>query len=113
METGAIDAAAISEVQKKYPALTQFGFGGDGPIRTREVGLCVQWLLMHDGLDRRKTINEKISSYTLKHVIENAYETYIANGEVICAALYLKYKMRVRGPNAVFNIRELRPHHKI
>lgn len=98
----------IKGVQAKHPGLTQFGFGGKGEIRPEAVDLCVQWLLQVDGLERRKTVNEKIGSYTLKHIVERHYDTYIANGEFICAALYLEYKMKVRGPNAWFNIKTIR-----
>jgi hypothetical protein len=109
----------ISEVQAKHPQLTQFGFGGKGEIRPEGVGLCIQWIFHHDGLDRRKTINTKIGSYGLKHAVERYYNrpyfnkqnldgynhTYIANGEFICAALYLGYKMKRSGPNAYFNLK--------
>ncbi len=95
----------VATVQGKYPTLTQFGFGGSGNIRPEAVRHCVAWLLKHDAFDRRKTINLKVSSYSWKHVVERACDTYIANGEFICAALYLNYKMRVLGPNAFFNIR--------
>jgi len=104
----------ISEVQAKHPQLTQFGFGGKGEIRPEGVDLCIQWIFHHDGLDRRKTINTKIGSYGLKHAVERYYSkdnkneydyTYIANGEFICAALYLGYKMKKSGPNAYFNLK--------
>ena len=97
----------VAAVQSKYPALTQFGFGGSGDIRPEAVQHCVVWLLKHDALDRRKTVNLRVSSYSWKHVVERACGTYIANGEFICAALYLKYKMKVDGPNAFFNIRSM------
>jgi len=98
----------IKGVQAEYPELTQFGFGGKGEIRPEAVDLCVQWLLHFDGLERRKTVNEKLGSYTLKHIVERHYDTYIANGEFICAALYLGYKMKIRKPNAWFNIKTVR-----
>jgi hypothetical protein len=96
----------VAAVQSKYPKLTQFGFGGSGDIRPEAVQHCVVWLLKHDALDRRKTIS-RISSYSWKHVVERACGVYIANGEFICAALYLGYKMKVEGPNAFFNIRSV------
>lgn len=96
----------VATVQGKHPTLTQFGFGGSGNIRPEAVQQCVMWLLKHDALDRRKTIN-KVSSYSWKHTVERACGVYIANGEFICAALYLNYKMKVEGPNAFFNIRSV------
>lgn len=95
----------INKVQSKHPDLSQFGFGGKGDMNPDAVGLCIEWLFHHDAIDRRKTVNPKISSYAWKHIVERHYKTYVANGEFICAALYLGYKMRKRGPNAWFNIR--------
>jgi hypothetical protein len=98
----------VAEVKINYPDLTQFGFGGEGEIRMGAVNLCAEWLLEHDGLDRRKTINTAWSSYGIKHAVERAKGQYVANGELICAALALGYKMRKikhRSGNAFFNIR--------
>lgn len=98
----------VAEVKRNYPDLTQFGFGGEGEIRMDAVNLCAEWLLEHDGLDRRKTINTAWSSYSIKHAVERAKGKYIANGELICAALALGYKMRKirhRSGNAFFNIK--------
>lgn len=99
----------IAEVKAKYPDLTQFGFGGEGEIRMDAVNLCAEWLLKHDGLDRRKTVNTASSSYGLKHVVERVTGQYIANGEFICAALALGYKIKrlKDNPNACFNIRSV------
>jgi len=102
---------AIEEVLKEYPNLTGFGFGGDGKIDPNQVQACIEWLLAHDALDRRKTINTRCSSYGWKHVVEKDKSTYISNGAFICAALYLKYRMKRAGPtnpNAYFNIRKVR-----
>jgi len=98
----------VAEVKINYPDLTQFGFGGEGEIRMDAVNLCAEWLLEHDGLDRRKTINKNFSSYALKHAVERDKKQYIANGEFICAALALGYKMmrpRHKTANAYFNIK--------
>jgi hypothetical protein len=98
----------ISNVCEQHTNLTAFGFGGKGEIRPHAMKLCIEWILIHDGLERRKTVNEKISSYTYKHKVERYFNEYISNGEFICAALYLKYKMKIRGPNAWFNIKTLK-----
>ena len=102
--------AKVAEVKTKYPDLTQFGFGGEGEVRMDAVNLCAEWLLKHDGLDRRKTINTASSSYGLKHVVERVMGQYVTNGEFICAALVLGYKIRKikDNPNAYFNIRKLK-----
>lgn len=100
----------VATVQGKYSELTQSGFGslsGPGNIRPEAVQQCVMWLLKHDALDRRKTVNVKISSYAWKHAVERACGAYIAEGEFICAALYLGYKMKVEERNAFFNIRSV------
>jgi len=98
----------VAEVKINYPELTQFGFGGEGEIRMEAVNLCAEWLLEHDGLDRRKTINRSLSSYGLKHAVERDKGIYVANGEFICAALALGYKMmrpKHKTANAYFNTR--------
>jgi hypothetical protein len=99
----------IKGVQAKNPTLSANGFGDKaiGDLRPHAVGLCIQWILTVDGLERRKTVNEKRSSYGYKHAVEHHFNEYIANGEFICAALYLGYKMKVRGPNAWFNIKKV------
>jgi len=97
----------VKAVVAKHPTLTAFGFGGEGDIRPFAVRHCTEWLLQHDALERRKTINSKISSYSWKHTVERACGEYISNGEFICAALYLGYRMKTKGPNAWFNIRDV------
>ena len=47
--------------------------------------LCVEWLLKHDALDRRQTVNPDRSSYNWKHVVEKDIGQYVSNGEFICA----------------------------
>lgn len=107
-------AEDIAKVTAKYPTLDAFGFNNrmrtsqpkEG-IRPEAVQACAEWLLRVEGLSRRKTINRSRSSYTWKHMAERDQGTYIANGEFICAALYLGYKMSRQkdGPNAYFNIK--------
>lgn len=78
------------------------------PPTPEGIQLCVEWLYRHDALDRRKTINFDRSSYGLKHVVEKDTGQYVSNGEFICAALYLGYKIKrlhKHSPNANFNIR--------
>lgn len=101
----------VRSVKEKYPDLTGFGFGGQGDINPDEVQICVEWLLAHDALERRKTINTGRNSYSWKHVVERSKGQYVSNGAFICAALYLGYKIKRadnKNPNAFFNIRELK-----
>lgn len=107
-----LTAADLAPIQAEYPTLNAFGFqetpadSRDAP-RPEIVQKCMEWLLRNDGLERRKTINTKLSSYWWKHVVEREIEEYVANGEFIFAALYLGYKIKTEagGPNAWFNIR--------
>lgn len=105
--------AIIYQVQQQYPDLTASGFSNERHARghsldPKAVGLCIEWLLRHDAFERRKTINTRRTSYSWKHIVERHFDTYIANGDFICAALYLKYKMKKRRLNAYFNIKELK-----
>jgi len=105
----------INKVCTEYPTLTGFGLENkNGPkktshtdIPTSEFITCVEWLLKKE-LDRprRVTVNEKLSSYTWKHIVEREEQQYICNGAFICAALYLGYKKKSRGPNAWFNLHQ-------
>lgn len=100
----------IKEVKDQHPDLTAFGFGGQGEINPTHVQICIQWLLAHDALDRRKTINNRLTSYGWKHKVEKDTGKYVSNGAFICAALYLGYKMKrlsLTSPNVYFNIREV------
>ena len=120
-----MDTEGFAKVLVEYPELTANGFESDADLRRYEkrfgqprqrchppsmegVQLCVEWLLGHDALDRRKTINYKMTSYGWKHVAERAIGEYVSNGDFICAALYLKYKMKRDGtsPNVYLNIRD-------
>lgn len=109
----------INTVLKEHPTLTANGFkytsrydgewgNNHGPITPEGFMAVVEWLLNYDAFDRRKTINTSMGSYGWKHVVERDVKHYVSNGDFICAALYLKYKMRrmPRSPNAYFNLRK-------
>lgn len=91
--------------------LYTFGFDDDSKDRTKLSWERVEWVLnwVLDHLSRRSTLNHKISSYVLKHVMERNIDSYVANGEMI-AAMYLagynvkREDIRNNGPNAVFNL---------
>jgi hypothetical protein len=107
-------AEDILQVTSKYPTLDAFGFNNPMRVASPKEGMrpeavqaCAEWLLSFDGMDRRKTINRSRTSYTWKHMAERDKGMYVTNGEFICAALYLGYKMCKQrgGPNAYFNIK--------
>ncbi len=71
-------------------------------------------------VDRRKSINRKMSSYGLKHEAEaflrsltdRPSNAYVANGAFICAALHLGFEMQrahLSSPNVYFNISSKSP----
>jgi hypothetical protein len=94
----------VANVLKEYPTLTANGFGGSGNIDPEAVKQCIDWLAHHNDLERRKTINTKMSSYGWKHLVERHVGNYISNGDFICAALHMKHKIKITGLNAYFNI---------
>lgn len=117
-----MDIEGFSQVLKENPDLTIQGMETprwrlqmrkaekSGPPSFEGVQLCVEWLLRHDAFNRRKTINPKRTSYGWKHVVERSAGKYVSNGEFICAALYLKYKIKRDGvgPNVYLNIRNFK-----
>ena len=104
----------IEKVCNEYPNLTGHGLKKYKEDSVHQlpnpngVQLCMRWLLENDGLKRRITINTKRSSYGWKHIVEKSCGEYVSNGEFICAALLLGYKMKhpAGSPNAYFNIKE-------
>jgi predicted transcriptional regulator len=124
-----VERDAIKAVMGREPRLTRFGFGiYDEPHKPREQRLrefeeCRAALLSPHGIDeflrareflsyfeRRRTINQRASSYGLKHRAENFHrdrgttDSYVSNGALIAAAVYLGFNIRQDGPNACFNI---------
>lgn len=119
--------AAIKAVLDREPTLTRFGFGiFDDPRKSREQRrrefeesraelltphatdefIQAREFLSH--FSRRRTINEKVSSYGLKHQAErfckDRGDGYVSNGALITAAIHLGFNIRQDGPNAYFNI---------
>ena len=68
-----------------------------------QVNVCLQWL---KGVERRKTITTKRSSYGLKHCVERSVGGYVSNGAFIAAAIFAGFKMKQCEPNAFFNVAE-------
>lgn len=101
----------IAEVQKEHPELDARGFkqlDNKLSIHPQEFISVVEWLLNYDSFNRRKTIYTGASSYCWKHTVERDIKEYVSNGAFICAALYLKYKVKriPNSPNAYFNLRK-------
>jgi hypothetical protein len=104
----------IEKICNEYPNLTGHGLKKykEDSVHTlpnpNGVQLCMRWLLENDGFSRRSTINTKRNSYGWKHIVEKSYGEYVGNGDFICAALMLGYKMKhpAGSPNAYFNIKE-------
>jgi hypothetical protein len=112
---------SLNEVMEKEPRLNYFGFGvynerntttqqrqqklqsGRDELRCREhhVIRVRDWLL--GNIAPIKT--PKVSSYGMKHMVEKAIGEYVANGELIAAALMAGYPTgRPHGPNAIFGM---------
>ncbi len=65
-----------------------------------------QWL---GSLSKIESINERHSSYGLKHMVEQDRDIdYVTNGAFIAAAIHagFKYKLAPHSPNVMFNISE-------
>lgn len=56
-----------------------------------QVTLCIEWLKTF--ATPRKTVNDKIGSYGLKHVVERWAGIYISNGAFILAVYRMGYKI--------------------
>jgi hypothetical protein len=60
-----------------------------------------------NSLERKKGINRRRSSYSLKHIGEALAKRYISNEALIAAAEDLGFRiLSLGGPNRWFNIRE-------
>lgn len=118
----------VEEVLKKYPDLHYYGFGFRmyEPMTIQERDKLkreklkelqqhffnslkeiehVVNLLQH--IKKIKTINERHSSYGLKHWAEKtAPGRYISNGSFIVGAILTGFETIIDGPNAWFNISE-------
>lgn len=112
-----ITQTELDSVLAANPHLQGNGFApfsvGDTPtpVDLGQVDLAIRWLGYHG---RNTAVNQKYSSYGLKHHAENTAPTlrpgavpYISNGAFIAAAIFLHYEVRQIGssPNARINIR--------
>lgn len=113
----------LAVVLNQEPHLNRFGFGAGAFNRRslaerradvaqwrselRENAEAVEqvreWLVEH--IEPRKSINTDLGSYTLKHLAENSLGFYVANGELIAAAIIAGFGYRREdgtSPNATF-----------
>ncbi len=114
----------LALVMTQEPHLNIFGFGSGSFSKTleqrdrelvqwrqelranaRHVDEVRDWLVEH--VTPRQTLNTEVGSYGLKHFAEDDLGDYVANGELIAAAIIAGYPYRRGGdgsPNAVFGI---------
>ena len=85
------------------------GFGDNSAINQAQIDICKSWI--KDNAISKESINTKLSSYTLKHLVEDSSLAkdssinYVANGAFIKAAIELGYKYKQVGDlNAQFNM---------
>lgn len=110
------DYARLKALVKQHPLLTPHGFGSyrrpDCPADeeraqllevTDEIEAARQWLARQH---RIATLNQRRTSYGLKHIAERTMGRYISNGAFIAAALLdgWQTKRLNNGPNALLNI---------
>lgn len=104
----------IKKILKKEPTLTPNGiekvliddkFEGD---YLRQIETCVEWLKHKK---TQKTISRSSTSYAIKHIIERELNTYVCNGSLIAAVIYLgiPYERMEDSPNiqVAIGIKEL------
>lgn len=99
---------------RKLRGLTYIGYYGNAPfsnLEFREDNRDVICGIIRSRLEKTKTINRRISSYELKHLVEKQVEAsgtpckgYVSNGELIYAMILEGFEIEVCGMNAFFNV---------
>jgi hypothetical protein len=87
-------------------------YDGHEPERS-EIDSCKEWIELY--CKKRKTFNRNMSSYELKHIVEDYSEyhkerNYVSNGAFIQAATELGYEYKPchsGSPNAYFKMDEV------
>ena len=122
--------SAILAVMAENPRLTYEGFsrlsgnkdGLGNPINAEgikerkellmkagcEIDACRKWIV--DRCQQRKTINRRLGSYGLKHLIENDAGVYVSNGSCIAAFILEGYRLHHPenwGLNCAFDVKVL------
>lgn len=116
-------ALSLAKVMEQHPQLNLFGIGtfdprskgpeqrqaelADGRARLveREAAVLEIATWLRENIAPIKT--PTIGSYRMKHVVEKAIGEYVANGELIAAALIAGYSWRYTdGPNPLLGMSE-------
>lgn len=112
----------LALLMDREPHLNRYGFGAGPSARTVQERLdnMVNWraelrvsaghvakigVWLVENVEARQTINTSVGSYGLKHLAESDLGGYVANGELIAAAILAGYSYRRNdgtSPNAVF-----------
>jgi hypothetical protein len=82
-------AERVAELQRREPDLNQFGWNPRqrDAFDLESVAWCMTWLATATGKDGDRI--EEFGSYGLKHVAEKCRDDYVANGDLLAAALLL------------------------
>jgi hypothetical protein len=87
-----------------------FGIKKSGPIDVNLLGSIRDFI--RNNFEKNKTINTKVGSYRLKHVIEENAENvngYIGNGDLIASMILEGFEYKKdsdSSPNANFNLKQ-------
>lgn len=106
----------LSDILENEPTLTKWGFhipewGGVEKIEAGrdelrgaldEIKSVVDWI--EANTIKTVEIDQRLTSYSWKHVCERDMKTYVANGVFIAAALIFECQYEMDGPNACFNL---------
>ena len=95
---------------KTPPWLNKWGFTDNANLDNPPIDIVVVKASM-EYINRQfysiKTINRNISSYSIKHIVEQRIGQYVANGELIIAMINCGYDYKqwsISCPNCWFNV---------
>lgn len=118
MSAEVIDAAEVKKIIDRYPLLNDYGLGYGshefdlaeerGHLASEksvtEIIAASQWVSAHWA--RIKTINDRHTSYGLKHIYERVTGEYATNGQFIVAMLLAGFTAQMEGFNPRFAVSE-------
>lgn len=94
MNVTIVNIHRLRAILERYPTLSGEGLGlpnlpasdsSDGGIDLERVCEAMKWIASR--CERTETIRHELTSYGLKHAMEEETDTYVSNGEFILAAL--------------------------
>jgi hypothetical protein len=101
-----MNRSSVRKIFDDYPDLGQFGFGTQPPAIDEnfltQVATARRWFA---GASGRSRLVERRGSYAVKHLVEQACNTYITNGAAIAAAVlegFTPVRGKYQGPNCRF-----------